>query len=107
MTKSDLKIKAEEYLKLKFSPEEQFDLRLISSYHEHPLSGSGNYVIFQFVSSLGSDKPESYFVLTGTRGITNYYPDWGLSLTDLIAVHFAKQFLQTTKICQLLILSLI
>ena len=92
MATVDLVIRAKEYLRLEFAPEEDFDLELVNEYFEHPLSGPGENAVFRFVSTLGSDKPETYFVLTGKPGITNYYPDWGLSLRDLLAVHVATQF---------------
>ncbi len=68
------------------------DLTLVRTYEYCPLYGPSDHALFSFTSSVGSDLPERHYVFSSKLGLTNFYPDWGVSLEDLWAIHVGLQF---------------
>lgn len=86
-----LRKRAQEYLKLEFRPQESFALEEVARFDHHPGLGPGDFSIYTFQCTLAGQKGDRFYVVTGTEGLVNYYPDWALTPDDLWAVHIGTE----------------
>jgi hypothetical protein len=83
------KQEAIDFLKQEFHPDLDYELHLETTFNNHPIKGAQSTELYSFEIKNGTS--EKFFVFAGGAH-PMVYPDYGLTLEELWAVHLGLEY---------------